>query len=637
MKPSEIDLHASATNGRAQRVVVAVGAGGELHRDKIDTHSATSRKRFFTRLADKTSIPAEDLVAELDHRLVAEADEADARAEAEAEKAGGRQDQDGARGKSQATMLVELALDAELWHTLDGDAYATVPVEEHAETWPVRSRGFRRWLARRYFTAAGSSANSQATNDALTTIEGKAIFDGAEQEVSVRLAEHDGAMYLDLANGDWQAVKITTAGWTVIDNPPVRFRRAKAMKPMPRPVQGGAVHNLRAFINTADEDWPLVAAWLLAAMRPAGPFPVLCLHGEQGSAKSTTARVLRGLVDPNTAPLRCEPRDPRDLMIAANNGWVIALDNLSRLPVWLSDAICRLSTGGGFSTRTLYENDEETIFDAMRPVVITGINEVATRGDLLDRALMVNLPRIPEHRRRQERDFWRDFEGAQPAIFGAMLTALSEALRKMPSTKMEKLPRMADFAHWATAGEAALGIKPGGFLVAYTGNREASNELAIESSPAGKAVVKLMATSTYWTGTATELLADLERLVDEKTQRLRSWPRTGQSLSGTLRRLATNLRALGIEVDFGHTGRGKGKRRGITLQKAADSTVPTVPIDPKTGEQGPGGDDGDADSPDGDATGTQEGHGVAPCQTGAGTHGDDGDARLQPLSDGAPF
>src|SRR5262249_5508750 len=157
---------------------------------------------------------------------------------------------------------------------------------------------------------------------------------------------------------------------------------------------------LQSFVNVADADWPLVLAWLVAAMRPTGPFPVLCLHGEQGAGKSGTSRILRALVDPNSAPVRAEPREPRDLAIAANNARSLCLDNPSHLTPWLSDALCRLSTGGGFATRTLYTDEDESIFDSQRPLILNGIEEVATRGDLLDRALLVTCPTIPEDSRR---------------------------------------------------------------------------------------------------------------------------------------------------------------------------------------------------------------------------------------------
>lgn len=273
-------------------------------------------------------------------------------------------------------------------------------------------------------------------------------------------------------------MEITPNGWQVVADPPVKFRRAKGVLALPCPVVGGSIDELRAFVNVPDEaSWRLLVAWLVAAMRPIGPYPVLFLQGEQGSAKTTTARVLRAMVDLNTAPLRTIPREERDLMIAANNGWVIAFDNLWGIPVWLSDAICRISTGSGFGTRTLYEDDQETIFAACRPVVANGIDELASRHDLFDRAIILNLPPIPEQDRIDELTFWREFEEARPRILGALLDAVAAGLRNIENVKLERLPRMADFAKWVTACEEVLPWPAGGFMEAYMGNRAEAVEL----------------------------------------------------------------------------------------------------------------------------------------------------------------
>jgi hypothetical protein len=488
------------------------------------------------------------------------------------------------RRKSVVTSLLDLALGTglEVWHTSGGDAYSTIRVGGHREHWPVKSRGFRRWLSRLYFLESKAAPSSQALQDAIGVLEGQSLFDSDELPVFVRVAEHGDGIYLDLCDAGWRAIRITAAGWSVVKMPPVRFRRAKAMLALPEPTPGGSITDLRQLLNVSDKDWPLVVAWLLACFRPIGPYPVLCLHGEQGSAKSTAARVLRSLVDPNCAPLRCEPREPRDLMIAANNGWTVALDNVSHLWGWLSDALCRLSTGGGFATRTLYGNDEETIFDSQRPVILTGIEEVATRGDLLDRCLLVNQPTIREKNRLPEAAFWANFNEIRPMLLGAVLSAVSSALNNIGTVKITALPRMADFALWAVAGESALDLRRGEFMKAYGRNREATNESALESSPVAKVVMEMMNARTLWRGTATELLSELEKLADEKTMRLRIWPATPRALAGVLKRLAPNLRQVGVEVETGgHTGRGRLKKRAVTLKRIAEeTTVPNVPTVP---------------------------------------------------------
>jgi len=503
---------------------------------------------------------------------------------------------------------------------------------------------FRRWLARQYYLFNEQRVpGSQAIHDAVGMLEGEALFDGLEYPVFVRTAEADGNIYIDLCDSSWRAVELSPEGWRVIAVPPVRFRRAKAMLALPEPKHGGKVDQLRPFVNVRGDEWPLLAAWLLAAYRSRGPYPVLCLHGEHGSAKSTTARVLRSLVDPNTAPLRCEPREPRDLMIAASNGWVVALDNISHLPAWLSDALCRLSTGGGFSTRELYTDSEEVIFDAMRPLILNGIEEVATRSDLLDRSIMLSLPTIQEAGRQPESSLWRAFEKAAPFIFGAMLTAVCEAMRDISAVKLLQLPRMADFAMWAAAGEQGMGLQPGEFMAAYTTNREAGNELALEASPLAKVLLGFMEDLNTWTGTASDLLDALEKQVEDKVRRQRGWPQSARALSGAVKRLAPNLRKAGVDVEMnGHIGRGKAKRKAITLTRTdREICAPTSPTDPTAEKPGSKGGDGAANQVggvanevDGVAAGPQDLGDVNPCHTTPWVLGADGVDDFPPRSSG---
>lgn len=469
-------------------------------------------------------------------------------------------DEDAPARKTQASTLIELAEGAELFHTPDGEAYATVKCGDHFETWSLKVRGFRDWLMRRFYEAEGSAPSAQAVQDALDVMRGRARFDGAMYEVHTRIAEQGGAIYLDLCDERWRTVCISRAGWEVVDSSPVKFRRANGMLSLPEPERGGKVSQLRDYVNVTDNDWILIVSWLVAAYRPDKPFPVLALHGEQGSAKSTTARVLRALIDPNKADLRSEPREERDLMIAAKNGWLIALDNLSCVKTWLSDALCRLATGGGFATRELYANDEEVLFDAKRPILLNGIEELATRSDLLERAIVLNLPTIPEHKRRTEARFWKEFEAARPAILGALLDAVSGALRQCDDVRLARLPRMADFAQWATAAEAHLGLAEGSFMAAYTGNRADSNDLALEASPVAAAVLSFVEAEEHWLGTSSDLLKELIKRTTEDIQRQQGFPKGANALSGILKRLAPNLRAAGVNFTRPNRSGRKGTR-----------------------------------------------------------------------------
>jgi hypothetical protein len=470
----------------------------------------------------------------------------------------------GGRGPTQADILIKLAQSAELFHAPDGTGFADLDISGHRETWPIRAKGFRRWLARCYFEATQGAPSSEALQSALNVIEAKAHFDAPERMVHIRVGGLDGRLYLDLSDETWRAVEINATGWRVIENPPVRFRRSAGMKPLPMPVRGGLVGTLRSFLNVqSDADFVLAVAWSIAALRDRGPYPVIVLSGEQGSAKSTFSAILRALLDPNTAPLRALPREDRDLFIAASNGHVLAFDNVSGLPPWISDTLCRLATGGGFAVRQLYTDQDEVLFDATRPVILNGIEEVVTRPDLADRAVFLTLAPIPEESRRPEAELWAAFEAERPRILGVLLDAVVQGIKQLPETRLEKLPRMADFALWATACETAL-WPAGVFSSAYCGNRDAAVEGVIDADPIAAAVRTMMATRTAWTGTASDLLGALAEVAGERAAKAKTWPDGPRALAGRLRRAAPVLRKIGIEIGFGREGRARTRTINIT-------------------------------------------------------------------------
>lgn len=465
---------------------------------------------------------------------------------------------DPTRRDTQATALVRLATErAGLFHRADGTGFADIEVNGHRETWPVRSRGFRSWLARLFFDETGGAPNGEAMQAALGLIEARCQFDGDERPVFLRVGGHEGRIYLDLCDAAWGAVEIDADGWRVVSDPPVRFRRHSGMLPLPVPERGGSIADLRPFLNVAGDDaFALAVAWLLAALRDSGPYPVLAIAGEQGSAKSTFTKVLRALVDPNAAPLRALPREDRDLFIAATNGHTLAFDNISGLPHWISDTLCRLATGGGFAVRQLYSDQDEVLFDAQRPVILNGIEDFVSRPDLGDRAIMLALEAIPDEARRPEGTLWAAFEASRPRILGALLDAVSHGLRELPRTNLDRLPRMADFALWATACEGAY-WPAGTFMAAYDGNRSEAVEIAIDGDAVAREVRELVARMNFWGGTAKDLLGALNDQAGEKATRAKEWPQTAKALSGRVRRAATFLRKAGIEVAFGaRTERG---------------------------------------------------------------------------------
>ena len=358
--------------------------------------------------------------------------------------------------------------DLDLFHDAEFRTYATFERDGHLETWPIRSAGFRRYVSYLYYRAEGEPVRAQVLSDFLGVLDGRAQFDGRQGAVFVRIGStQDGGIAIDLGDAAWSVIEVRPGGWRRVASSPVRFVRPRGFQPLPAPEPGGSLDLLRPFVNVADdEQWKLLAGYLVGMYRPIGPYAVLVLNGEQGAAKSTAMRVLRRMIDPRQTLDRAAPRDNHELAIHAMHHWVVALDNMSELQDWVSDALARLATGSGFSARELYSDSDEFSFTAARPVMINGIGEVVNRSDLLDRAVLVNLAPISEDRRRLEAEFWTEFETARPLILGAVLDAIAGALDRVASIKLATWPRMADFARFVTAAEPALGWKEGAFLAA---------------------------------------------------------------------------------------------------------------------------------------------------------------------------
>jgi hypothetical protein len=346
------------------------------------------------------------------------------------------------------------------------------------------------------------------------------------------------------------------------------------MLPLPVPERGGSIEALNSFLNLADRnDFVLVVAWLLAALRPRGPYPLLAISGEQGSAKTVLSKILKALIDPNAAPVRALSREERELMIAANNGHLLAFDNVSGLPQWLSDALCRLATGGSFAVRQLYTDDEEILFEAARPILLNGIEEVISRPDLGDRAIFLTMEPIGEARRQPENELWLAFEIARPRILGVLLDALVQGLRALGRVHLGRLPRMADFALWATACETAL-WPAGTFARAYAANRRAAIENIIEADPVATCVRSIMVDRNVWTGSASDLLRLCAQSVRDDSSSGPTWAKNPRALAGRLRRAQTFLRTLGIEIAFSREGRAGS--RVIRMHTNREKTVGTV-------------------------------------------------------------
>jgi putative DNA primase/helicase len=476
----------------------------------------------------------------------------------------------GHRRTPQRDILIGLCDDIELWHDTSHTAYVTFRVNGHCEHWPVNSRHFVMYLSKVFYQKTGASVSSQTLQDSLRTFEATAVHDGLEHEVFLRVGSSDGAIFLDLCDKHWRIVKITAEGWDIVDDPTIKFLRSPGMQPLPVPVRGHSVEELKNFLNVTGDDFKLTVAFLVAAYRPRGPYPILVLNGEPGTGKSWFTTLIKNLIDPSKAPIRSLPRDNRDLFVSASNSYCLAFDNISGMPAWLADDLCRLASGSGFATRALHTDRDEIIFEAARPIILNGIPILTDRSDLADRALLIQLSAISEKGRRDQADMLTEFIEARPRIVGALLTAVSSALANESNTRMERAPRLADFAKWITAAEPGLDWKSGEFAAAYSVNRREGMESSFEADAVAVAIWDLVThkMSDGFFGSATQLLAELNALATEGVKRARGWPIDPSKMGSRLSRAAPVLKANGCVVE-----RKKSGSRFITILPPTGSDV----------------------------------------------------------------
>jgi hypothetical protein len=417
----------------------------------------------------------------------------------------------GAKRPKTRDFLMSLLGEVELWHDPERIAYATMSTVDHLENHQVGSDGFKNWLAWRAYEANGAVPAAEMVEAMLRVAKALALNRGPCCKTWRRVAQHDGLIFLDLGCQRWRAVEISASGWRIVDAPPVKFLRSRGMLALPEPQAGEKIEVLREFVNVeSDGDFRLFVAFVTKALHPSGPFPILVVTGPAGSSKSTLAKIVVLLVDPQTAPSSGPPREERDLFISASNSWLLAYTNLSTLPQWFSDALCRLADGEGFKIRQLNTDRDEIIFSGARPILLNGIGNLARQPDLADRSLQMTPPPIPDNQRREESEFWTAFEAARPLILGAICDIVAGGLRRIAEVKLERRPRRADFARWGAACAPGWGSDPAEFIADYEDNRSDAMVAAAEASHLLPPIEAVLAGAGLddagFEGTATELL-----------------------------------------------------------------------------------------------------------------------------------
>ncbi|MCY4039493.1 MAG: hypothetical protein OXF09_08535 [Hyphomicrobiales bacterium] len=460
-----------------------------------------------------------------------------------------KEDDDDEHEPNHKDILLSFTKNCEFFHWED-EAYADIHQGDRRITYNVKGKRFENWLRKHFYDVTQDAPDPKFLQKVLDTVKAKGIFGGPEREVFLRVAPVDEKIYIDLGGDDWSAIEVDKSGWRPSKKPPVRFRRPASMRALPSPKRGGNINDLKPFLNVkSHDDFVLIVTWLLVCLSGREPFPVLVLMGEQGTAKSTTSRLLRSLVDPKKAAIGSMPQGDRDLYISTKNSYVLAFDNVSHIKSQLSDSLSSLATGGSFATRKLRTDDDEILFEATRPILANGIGDIVKGPDLAERALFIRFQPIPKNQRRTKRSFWKDFEEKRSSIFGALLDVLVVGLNNVDKINPPCLERMAEFSEFGLACEPAL-WEEGTFWRAHERNRNDSIETVIDADPVSHAVRLLMKNRSEWSGTATELLKEFTKDMDDSTIKIQGFPTTARVLSERLGRAVTFLREMNIDVKF---------------------------------------------------------------------------------------
>jgi hypothetical protein len=464
------------------------------------------------------------------------------------------------------------------FHNEFREPFARVKVAAHFEILGMRSSAFYQWLLQLFFKTTGRVCNQQAIAAVRELLSARAIFDGPEHRLHNRVAWHDGAIWYDLSDPEWQAVKIGRDGWRIEVAPPILFRRFKHQRPQIKPEPGETLRTLFPFFNlpniTAKR---LLATTVISFLVPDIPHAIPALYGEHGSAKTTLSSLIRRWVDPSETSTLGEPSRDQIMQILAYN-YVVPLDNLRAILPWLSDVLCRAVTGDGLSKRMLFTDDDDHIYSFRRSIIVNGINALPQREDLLDRSILFHLPEIPKEERLEEAEVIASFKAVLPRILGATFTTLSKAMKVHDQLSLRATPRMADFARWGEAISQAADFGRRRFLVAYDQEATVRNDAAIEASPVAEAVRALARQKgETWKGTAGDLLAELVRVSGELQidVRAREWPKQPNVLSRRLNEVTPNLRRAGIRITHGWSGNDKIIIVGIDGSEGSRSKTTT--------------------------------------------------------------
>ncbi len=428
-----------------------------------------------------------------------------------------------------------------------GEYIVVLPINDHFEVRATSSTVFTHWMTTRYRNAFNVPPQNDAVAQARIQIEAKCAA-GRQFELYNRVGWDNGKIYYDLTTPDWQGVEIDKDGWRVVPLPPI-FRRYDHQIPQVMPEFGGQAMEFLNFVNLDDDDACLFLTTVATYFIPNIPHALIDQSGEHGSGKSSNSKKIKLLCDPSKAELFGAPSDEQTAQQNAEKHWVLNLDNISKVPNWLSDFLCRVVTGEAYSRRKLYSNDDDHTRLYKRCILVNGIGMSLYRGDILDRTIIFDVPVLTNA--RAESEISKKWKDSMPKILGGFFTAIAGAMAKVDKVVIKDSYRMADFAHWGAALAPELGYTQDKFLTDYLKANSAKWLESITSNSLAKRIINILDQfDNSWEGSLTELYELIKPDVDAKgyVPRDKGLPPDPTRLSTYLMRITPGLRQIGIIV-----------------------------------------------------------------------------------------
>jgi len=469
-------------------------------------------------------------------------------------------EEEGKKAKKKPTtdhLLRDIYKRVGIFRSTDGQAFARVENSGHTEIHRIGGQSFRGWLASRFISEHGYAPPTRSLEAAIAICQSTAEYLSTVESVAIRVSRDEVAINIDIGDPDWRMLRITADEISVVPHGETLFWRPPQFGRLPEPDLDGTFDILRPFVNVdTEEDWAVLQAFIVGcfnSMANGGTFPVLFLSGTEDSGKTTLAKVLKAIIDPELGGGTSQaPASMFDMILAASNRWLVSFNNISYLDQKYSDVLCQIVDGTPFRTRVYYLQRDELTMQAKRPIVINAIPDVIRSADLASRTLTVEVPRLKG--RQSELDFWGNFDVALPAILGAALKALQAGLRNDLSTGVDPSIRLSDFARWASACEPGLDCARGSVQIAIMTTMRRRRQLQAESSELAIAIVKKVENECR--GERAEYLTTAKELIDLLTpgmleyEHIPKWlPTTPQKMSSALNRISKHLESLGVRFE----------------------------------------------------------------------------------------